>query len=224
MSRDAILRRVRGALGADAADAARARAVAARLAAPEDHLVPERTRRSAPGLKALFEGFLSEQGTACIVVGSPGEIPAAIAGYLRAHGLELRVRAGADPYWAQLPWELAPELVREEGPAQARDTAGLSRAIAGVAETGTLALASGPHNPVTLAFVPETHLVVLSAERIVGSYEQIAPLLATECGPGVMPRTLNLLTGASRTGDIGGKIVKGAHGPRRLAVLLVAES
>ncbi len=38
---------------------------------------------------------------------------------------------------------------------------------------------------------------------------------------GTMPRTLNLVTGASRTGDIGGRIVMGAHGPRRLAVFLL---
>jgi L-lactate dehydrogenase complex protein LldG len=34
---------------------------------------------------------------------------------------------------------------------------------------------------------------------------------------------LNFITGASRTGDIGGRIVMGAHGPRRLAVVLVDE-
>ena len=38
---------------------------------------------------------------------------------------------------------------------------------------------------------------------------------------GTMPRTLNLVTGASRTGDIGGRIVMGAHGPRRVAVFLL---
>ena len=45
------------------------------------------------------------------------------------------------------------------------DTVGLSRAVAGVAETGTLALASGADNPVTLGFLPDTHIVVLRADR-----------------------------------------------------------
>jgi L-lactate dehydrogenase complex protein LldG len=222
MSRDAIVRKIRRALDADAADRDRAQAVAARLASPQAHLVPERARRTGAAMTALFEGFLLAQGTALIAVASRNEIPTAIAAYLRAHALPPSVRHGTDPYLMALPWGRAPELACAHGPAQANDTAGLSRALAGVAETGTLVLASGPDNPVTLAFVPETHIVVLDAGRIVGSYEEIAPLLADQLGPGAMPRTLNLVTGASRTGDIGGKIVKGAHGPRRLAVILAA--
>jgi L-lactate dehydrogenase complex protein LldG len=36
-----------------------------------------------------------------------------------------------------------------------------------------------------------------------------------------MPRSLNLISGPSRTGDIGGRIVLGAHGPRRLCIVIV---
>ncbi len=36
-----------------------------------------------------------------------------------------------------------------------------------------------------------------------------------------MPRTINLITGPSRTGDIEQKIQLGAHGPRRLHIVLV---
>ena len=72
----------------------------------------------------------------------------------------------------------------------------------------------------TLGFVPDTHIVVLRADAIVGSYEEACAMVLAETG-GVMPRTLNLVTGASRTGDIGGKIVMGAHGPRRLAIFLL---
>jgi L-lactate dehydrogenase complex protein LldG len=82
-------------------------------------------------------------------------------------------------------------------------------------------LASGAENPVTLAFVPDTHIVVMRASAIVGAYEQACALVAGERG--LLPRTLNLISGPSRTGDIGGRIVMGAHGPRRLAVILVAD-
>ncbi|MCZ7596422.1 MAG: LUD domain-containing protein [Hyphomicrobium sp.] len=141
--------------------------------------------------------------------------------YLQTLGLPPRVRRGSDPQLAGMPWDTAPGLVVETGPAQGGDTAGLSRAVAGVAETGTLALASGPGNPVTLGFLPDVHVVVLRADAIVGSYEEACALVLAESA-GALPRTLNLVTGASRTGDIGGKIVMGAHGPRRLAVILVA--
>ena len=40
---------------------------------------------------------------------------------------------------------------------------------------------------------------------------------------GAMPRTVNLISGPSRTADIGGQLVMGAHGPRRLCVILVDE-
>ncbi len=152
------------------------------------------------------------------------EIPAAIMGYLKARGQPLRLRAGSDPLLAGLAWDRVGELTIDHGPAEMGGSAGLSRAVAGVAETGTLALASGPHNPVTLAFVPDTHLVVVRGDTIVPGYEQAAELVAAEMGGNGLPRTLNLVTGASRTGDIGGKIVMGAHGPRRLAVILVAGS
>jgi len=79
----------------------------------------------------------------------------------------------------------------------------------------------GPDNPVTLNYVPETHVVVVEDKDLVGSYEQVWPKVRTQFGKGQMPRTVNLISGPSRTGDIGGKLVMGAHGPRRMCVVLV---
>ncbi len=222
MSRAAILAKVRAALKVEPAqDAARRAAVGARLAGAGGHLVPARAKGSGEELVRLFKSFLGAQGTDLIEVAARAEIPGAIVRYLKAQNLPLGVRTGSDPNFAELPWADAPDLVRECGPARPDDLAGLSRAIAGVAETGTLVLASGPHNPVTLAFLPDTHLVVVRRETIVGSYEEACGLVAVELGSAQLPRTLNLISGASRTGDIGGRIVMGAHGPRRLAVFLV---
>jgi L-lactate dehydrogenase complex protein LldG len=36
-----------------------------------------------------------------------------------------------------------------------------------------------------------------------------------------LPRTVNFITGPSRTGDIEQRIVLGAHGPRRLHIVVV---
>ena len=179
--------------------------------------MPERARRPHPELIALFKAHLAAQSADVIEVAEAALIPAAVASYLEARALPLRIRCGGDGYLAQPAWEETGVAV-ETGAAHADDTAGLSRATAGVAETGTLVLASGPENPVTLAFVPDTHIVVVRASTIVGTYEQACALVAGER----LPRTLNLISGPSRTGDIGGRIVMGAHGPRRLAVILVA--
>ena len=63
-----------------------------------------------------------------------------------------------------LDWKSEPALERLSGPAQGTDEVGLSHATAAVAETGTLVMASGADNPVTLNFLPETHIVVVEDE------------------------------------------------------------
>jgi L-lactate dehydrogenase complex protein LldG len=112
-------------------------------------------------------------------------------------------------------------LTRDAGAADPGDEASLSHAAAGVAETGTLVLASGPDNPVTLSFLPETHIVVVEAKDIVGGYEDAWAIVRERFGEGQMPRTVNMISGPSRTGDIGGRLVLGAHGPRRQCVIVV---
>ena len=220
MSRERILAAVREALPGNGKDRARHRAVAERLAQPPLHPSGAGATPMPPdALAACFKAHLQRLGADLIEVAREDEIPSAIANDLAALGLPPRLRRGTDGLLASLPWQTAPSLTVETGPAEARDTAGLSLAIAGVAETGTLVLASGPENPVTLAFLPETHIVVLSADAIVSQYEEALAMVLASSG-GRLPRVVNLVTGASRTGDIGGKIVMGAHGPRRLAVVI----
>jgi L-lactate dehydrogenase complex protein LldG len=220
MSRARILGAIRTTLDADTTEAGRRASVAERLAHPLAHPRPGRTLRAAGELLQQFKDYQRTLGVDLIEVGAAAEIPAAISGYLLGLALPLRLRRGADPLLAGLPWADTSTLIVDVGAAQDGDSIGLSRAVAGVAETGTLALASGLDNPVTLGFVPDTHIVVLRADTIVGSYEEACAMVLAETR-GVMPRTLNLVTGASRTGDIGGKIVMGAHGPRRLAIFLL---
>jgi L-lactate dehydrogenase complex protein LldG len=119
-----------------------------------------------------------------------------------------------------LPWDTAPGVVRQSGAAEPGDRAALSHAEAGVAETGTLVLLSGSGNPTSLAFLSETHIVVIAEQTIVGCYEDAFDMVRSQLGGAPLPRALNLVGGASRTGDIGGRIVMGAHGPRRLAVII----
>ena len=98
------------------------------------------------------------------------------------------------------------------GPAGA-DLVGVSHADAGVAETGTLVLTSGPDNPTTLNFLPDHHIVVVDASTVSGDYETVWADLRRRFGAGAMPRTVNLVTGPSRSADIGQVLQLGAHGP-----------
>ena len=131
------------------------------------------------------------------------------------------MRVGDDAYLDKLAWGSEPALERRKGPAGGDDEVGLSHAAAAVAETGTLVLASGADNPVTLNFLPETHIVVVEDKDLVGGYEGAWEKIRARFGKRAMPRTVNFVSGPSRTADIGGQLVMGAHGPRRLCVILV---
>jgi L-lactate dehydrogenase complex protein LldG len=107
-----------------------------------------------------------------------------------------------------------------KGASQGDDEVSVTAAYAGIAETGTLLLHSGPASPTTLNFLPDNHIVVLRASQIVGAYEDAWDRLRAA---GALPRTVNMITGPSRTGDIEQTIMLGAHGPRRLHIVLVED-
>jgi L-lactate dehydrogenase complex protein LldG len=221
MSRDAILAKVRASLRARQGDAGRAEAVRQRLTQKPRGLIPARAAKSGPERTALFASFLTAQSARVIEVASAMEVPAATARFLRETNLPARIRTGSDPFIEGLPWAGEPSLERKTGRAEADDEVGLTHALAAVAETGTMLMASGPENPVTLNFMPESHIVVVEEKDLVGCYEDAWTMVRQRFGAGVMPRTINMVSGPSRTADIGGRVVQGAHGPRRMCIIIV---
>ena len=220
--REAVLGAIRSRVTGGAQGAGRQADVAARLAGKAAaHLVPERARQDARRLEALFAAQLRAANATVVEAASEADLPGVIATYLRGQNLPLTLRAGSDPRLAGIAWRREPALTIEAGRAQPSDDVGLTHAVAGVAETGTLVLASGPDNPVTVTFLPETSIVVVRAADIVGPYEPALARIRERYGKGLMPRTLNLVSGPSRTADVGGRLVTGAHGPRRLCVVIV---
>lgn len=226
--RDTVLGAIRARLGTDKSSPGnggpgRAGAVSARLGGQPRHLIPERSRQDAAGLKALLTAQLTAGNATVVEAAGVDDVPRAIAAYLRSQNLPLRARAGSDPWFQAIDWSREPALTLDHGRAVGTDEVGLTHAVAGVAETGTLVLASGPENPVTVTFLPETSIIVLQASALVGPYEAAFDLIRAHYGRGQMPRTLNLVSGPSRTADVGGRLVTGAHGPRRLCVVVVAD-
>jgi len=220
-ARDRILAKVRRSLGVSEGDGARQANTTQRMTTKPRQPSPARTLLSPAELRAQFIGHLTRGHARVIEVADLGGVPEGIAAYLRETNKPARVRMGSDPRLTGLPWERAAGLERVSGRAEPADEVALSHALAAASETGTLILASGPDNPVTLSFLPETHLVVLNAAVLAGGYEDALVLARAAMPAGSMPRTLNLISGPSRTSDIGGKTVMGAHGPRYLAVFLV---
>jgi L-lactate dehydrogenase complex protein LldG len=80
---------------------------------------------------------------------------------------------------------------------------------------------SGAGNPTTINFLPEHHIVVIDAADIDGDLESAIAKVRATYGKGKMPRTLNLVSGPSRSGDIEQKLILGAHGPKALHILVV---
>jgi L-lactate dehydrogenase complex protein LldG len=214
-ARDQILSAVRQSLKRAPGDEA---AVEARLSGHPRGIVPERTRLERKAQIELFVEMAEKVQTSTARVATAEEIPAALTDFLKRHNLGGAVKLAPHPELEGLPWaEKAPTLELASGRAEDSDEVSLTRAYGGVAETGTLMLRSGPEGPTTLNFLPENHVVVLKASEIGGSYEEVWDRLRKE---GSLPRTVNCITGPSRTGDIEQTIQLGAHGPRRLHIIL----
>lgn len=219
-ARAEILADIRRALGAGSTEKSRRRAVEDRLAQLPKGIIPARGRLDLAGRKALFRAEAERVFASVAEVGCAAEVPAAVAAYLRGRNLPAQLRMSADPYLAALPWQTT-NLAVSQGSSDGTDRVGLSRAFGAVAESGTLVLVSGSANPTTLNFLPESHIVVVAAADIVGDYEEIWQRLRVAYGKGVLPRNVNLITGPSRSADIGQKMQLGAHGPRDLHSIIV---
>ncbi|MEN3365290.1 MAG: L-lactate dehydrogenase complex protein LldG [Burkholderiales bacterium] len=145
------------------------------------------------------------------------EVPAAAAKYLDSIGVEKNAIA-----WKTLtglPWADAGLQLEFRKPRN-EDMVGITGVFCAVAETGTLMMLSGPDTFASASLLPETHIAVLPASRIVGSMEDAFALARAEHGE--LPRATNFISGPSRTGDIEQTIVLGAHGPYRVHVIVVA--
>jgi L-lactate dehydrogenase complex protein LldG len=204
-ARAEVLRRIRDGLGTHGAK-------------PALDLAPEPAPRPAAfaDLKARFIAF-AEAGSASIAeVTAMSGVPAAVARYLDAQGLPRRAAA-----WGALQaldWSAAGVEVLFRA-ADGDDAVGITGVFCAIAETGTLVVHSGPETAATTSLLPETHIAVVPMSRLVSGMEEALALIRLERGE--LPRSVNLISGPSRTGDIEQTIVLGAHGPSRVHLVLV---
>lgn len=107
---------------------------------------------------------------------------------------------------------------------QAQDAAlrlGLTGADAAIAATGSLVLATGPGKPRHASLLPGVHLVVIRRSQIVATMEAWYATVWDAGTPFAAPSQMIIVSGASRTADIGMELVLGAHGPRELQIVIV---
>jgi L-lactate dehydrogenase complex protein LldG len=222
-ARDQILAAIRRSLGVTGQEAPRRKAVADRIAGHPRGVIPARGQGSPQERLDLFVRMVELAAGSVARVGALDEVPGEIAAFLRRYNLPPAVRRGADPLLAGLPWERAGTLEVSTA-LDAGMLSSVSHAFAGVAETGTVVLASGADNPTSLNFLPDNHIVVIDANDVAGDYESVWQRLRDKFGDGLLPRAVNLITGPSRSADIEQTLILGAHGPRRLHVIVVGEA
>ncbi len=95
---------------------------------------------------------------------------------------------------------------------------GVTGAVAGLAESGTVVLSHGAGKPRMASLIPNVHVALLHATSLVRSLADVA-----RRHPEWVAETANLVfvTGPSRTGDIELHLNLGVHGPRHVHVVLI---
>lgn len=225
-SRDTVLGRVRQALGKTRADPA---ALAEAQAYIDAH-----ARGPVPAFDAdRVSRFIRRAGdmeSTVARVAERNDIPAAVAGYLSklstlsglepasSPGVGRSLRGVCWPEFADLDWARS-GLNVEVRPTIGDDLLGITGVFCAIAETGTLVVVAGGETPSATTLLPETHVAIVPASRIVDTMEDAFALIRLELGR--VPRAINLISGPSRTGDIEQTIVLGAHGPFRVHILVV---
>ncbi len=219
-SRDAVLGRVRRALRQDG-DRGAARVAAEAYVAAHAH-GPRPTRPD--DLVAHFRRRATDMASTVDSIASVADIPAAVARYIDALVLPpaLAVQQSRQgvcwPEFAGLDWQ-GVGLQIEARPTIGNDRLGITGCMCAIAETGTLVFTTGADTPSASALLPDTHIAVLRADRVVPGMEEAFALIRRERE--VMPRAVNMISGPSRTGDIEQTIVLGAHGPFRVHILVL---
>ena len=218
MTKEAIIGAIQRGLKRGPLPADQQAMLAGRLASHPRHLIPARGQLDRAGRIDLFAGYIERDFGTVERLASLADVPAAIASYLAALNVAPALVVSPHPALQTIPFGDAPLLDVRFGTAAPTDAASLQHAFAGIAETGTLMLPSGPTRPTLNNLLPDNAIVVLQADAIVGAYEEAFDALRV-AGP--MPRNVMLVTGPSRSADIEQTLELGAHGPRRLHVLII---
>ncbi len=227
-ARDSILGNLRRALKRDPDDTRAKERVAARLTERPRGPQPARAQLPLAEQVDLFESMAKELSASVTRVPTLQAVPQAVADYLKANNLPSRLKLAPDlanggPGNEGLDWSSQPMLEVSSGRAEADDAVSVTGAFAAIAETGTLMLHSAADSPTSLCFLPETHVVVARTSHMVGRYEEAWDRLRVTVAEAGLPRSVNLISGPSRTADIEQTMQLGAHGPRQLHIILIED-
>jgi L-lactate utilization protein LutC len=212
MNREAILHRVRTALG---------RSSHSPVAAPP--ALPVRARIPAGERLACFRAALEGLGGTVDVVASPEQARAAVKHLLAGRSAvaadhPLLTVCGIGGIGGVVKGIHTADAWRQ---ACATSEAGVTSAEYALAETGSLVLMASPENPRLASLLPLTHIAVLPLARLLSDIWEFYAL-----HPRALDETCSVVfvTGPSRTADIEQILIRGVHGPGHLHVVFVQEA
>ena len=137
-----------------------------------------------------------------------------ITDFLIEKKLPMRLRLA--PALKQMQW--VDQIEVSYGKSDGDDLVSVTPAFCAIAETGSVILLSGPDSPTTLNFLPDYHFVIVETSQLVAHIEDGWTKLRQQNN---IPRTINMITGPSKTADVEQTLQIGAHGPRQLRVIFV---
>jgi L-lactate dehydrogenase complex protein LldG len=173
-----------------------------------------------PALKAeAVEQFcqkLEAGGATVSRATAPGELVDSVMEFLQGHGQEMRLCIAPHPLLAGLAWP--PPMAAEIRQVNAGDPSVLTVAAYGIAESGSVVMLSGMETASEANFLPDNFICMVRCQDILAHQEEVWARLR-QAGP--MPAVVNLISGPSRTADVEQTIQLGAHGPRRMHVIVM---
>ena len=170
--------------------------------------------QAAPPGERLISQFIEEltkvNGT--VICSSSGELTQKVIDFLQTRGID---QVHLEPH-------VLDESTLQQAKITVRDTpdpslrAGITRAVCGLADTGSILVADGAGNPLQASLLPGIHIAVLQASKILPSLDNAMslPILRES-------KATVVITGPSRTADIEMSLTIGMHGPGELQVFLV---
>jgi L-lactate utilization protein LutC len=108
--------------------------------------------------------------------------------------------------------------VRIAAPTDGSVRVGITGVDAALAATGSLALVSGEGKYRSTSLLPDVHIAVMTPDQILPDMET---WLERQREGFNLPGNIVLVTGPSKTADIAQELIKGAHGPREVHIVLL---
>ncbi len=118
------------------------------------------------------------------------------------------------------------DMLRTSGIAQLADPSvsvsdagvGITGADYALADTGSLVMLASPQEARLVSLLPPVHVAILLRERILTGLDELLTILPR---PAEQTSSMVLITGPSRTADIEQILVRGVHGPGAIHVIVI---